>query len=78
MVASTHTQITDELLQFLPWHELSHHLLPGRRHDAEFRRLESTWPDFTRLDYELDTLHQRFDLLWLDKDFVPAQVTNQP
>ena len=77
MVASTHTQITDELLQFLPWHELSHHLLPGRRHDAEFRRLESTWPDFTRLDYELDTLHERFDLLWLDKDLVPTQVANQ-
>ena len=71
------TQISDELLQFLLWHELSHQLLPGRGHDAEFRRLESTWPDFTRLDYELDTLHERFDLLWLDKDLVPTQVANQ-
>jgi hypothetical protein len=58
------TQISDELLEYLLWHELCHHLLPGRGHDSEFRRLESLWPDFSRLDHELDTLHERFDLGW--------------
>lgn len=56
------TQVSDELLEYLLWHELLHHVLPGRGHDAEFRRLESEWPDFARLDHELDTLHERFDL----------------
>lgn len=56
------TQVSDELLEYLLWHELLHHVLPGRGHDAEFRRLESEWPDFARLDHELDTLQERFDL----------------
>jgi predicted metal-dependent hydrolase len=60
------TQIADELLEYLLWHELCHHVLPGRGHDAEFRRLESLWPDFARLDHELDTLHERFNLGWED------------
>lgn len=56
------TQVPDELLEYLLWHELCHHVLPGRGHDAEFRRLESLWPDFARLDHELDTLQDRYCL----------------
>ncbi len=56
------TQISDALLEYLIWHELCHHLLPGRGHDAEFRRLESLWPDFMELDNELDRLHERFQI----------------
>lgn len=52
-------QVPDELLTYLVWHELCHFMLWGRSHDAEFRRLEALWPDATRLDYELDTLHER-------------------
>jgi superfamily II DNA or RNA helicase len=55
------TQISDELLEYLLWHELIHHVLPGRGHDAEFRRLESLWPDFAKLDHELDSIEDRFD-----------------
>jgi superfamily II DNA or RNA helicase len=58
------TQVSDELLRYLIWHELCHHVLPGRGHDAEFRRLEAMWPEAGRLDHELDTLHERFDLGW--------------
>jgi hypothetical protein len=68
------TQISDDLLKFLLWHELCHHLLPGRGHDAEFRRLESMWPDFARLDFELDTMQERFDLPWPDTDRLAATV----
>lgn len=59
------TQIGDDLLEYLLWHELLHHVLPGRGHDAEFRRLESEWPDFARLDHELDSIGERFDLTHL-------------
>lgn len=58
------TQISDELLKSLIWHELCHHLTPGRGHDAEFRRLEALWPGGSVLDHELDSLHERFDLGW--------------
>lgn len=67
------TQISDDLLRFLLWHELCHHLMPVRGHDAEFRRLESMWPNFARLDAELDTLHERFDI-WHEAGVVSTQV----
>ena len=62
------TQVSDDLLQFLLWHELCHHLLPAHGHDAAFRRLEAMWPEFARLDHELDTLVERFDLRWESTD----------
>jgi predicted metal-dependent hydrolase len=55
------TQVPDELLEYLMFHELLHHLLPGRGHDAEFRRLEAKWPNADALDLMLDTLHEQFD-----------------
>ena len=55
-------QVSDELLVYLVWHELCHHLLQGRGHDGEFRRLEALWPDHLVLDNELDTLHERFKI----------------
>jgi hypothetical protein len=39
-----------------------HNILPGRGHDAEFRRLEAMWPNADQLDFELDTLHEQFDI----------------
>lgn len=56
------TQVPDDLLEYLMFHELLHHLLPGRGHDAEFRRLEAKWPNADALDLMLDTLHEQFDL----------------
>lgn len=55
------SQVPDEVLMLLIWHELCHHLALGGGHDAEFRRLEALWPDQARLDHELDTLHERYD-----------------
>lgn len=56
------SQISDALLMYLIWHELCHHLTPGQGHHAEFRRLESLWPNHPRLDHELDTLHEKYAL----------------
>jgi hypothetical protein len=59
-------QIPDELVEYLLWHELCHHLRPVHGHDAEFRRLEQLWPDAVTLDHQIDTLHERFDLEPMD------------
>lgn len=55
-------QIPDDLLRFLLWHELCHHIHPNYGHDAEFNRLLVLWPEVSRLDHQLDTLEERFDL----------------
>ena len=48
--------VSDELLRYLLWHELLHHVLPGHGHDAQFRHLEARWPRALDLDRQLDTL----------------------
>jgi superfamily II DNA or RNA helicase/predicted metal-dependent hydrolase len=53
--------VSDEMLCYLVYHELLHHLLPGQGHDAEFRKLEALWPNATELDLEYDTFHERWD-----------------
>ena len=56
------TQVSDDVLMYLLYHEMLHHLLPGQGHDAEFRRLEALWPNADELDRRLDTLHEEFDI----------------
>lgn len=56
------SQVSDEVLKYLIFHELLHHLLPGQGHSAEFRRLELLWPDADALDVTLDTLHEHYRL----------------
>ena len=51
------SQVPDELLEFLLWHELCHDLTPNQGHDAEFRRLEAIWPDAQRYDHALDDIN---------------------
>ncbi len=48
--------VSDELLRYLLWHELLHHVLPGHGHDPQFRHLEARWPRALDLDRQLDTL----------------------
>jgi superfamily II DNA or RNA helicase len=62
LLQAPRTQVGDDVLEYLVFHEMLHDLLPGRGHDAEFRRLEALWPDGARLDRELDTLHEQFEL----------------
>jgi predicted metal-dependent hydrolase len=52
-------QVPDELIEYLLWHEICHHLRPSHGHDHEFRRLEHLWPDAVTLDHELDSLPER-------------------
>ncbi len=53
--------VPDEMLAYLIYHELLHHLLPGQGHDAEFRELEHRWPEAPVLDAMFDSLHERWD-----------------
>ena len=62
MLQAPCTQVSDDLLRYLLFHEMLHNILPGRGHDAEFRRLEAMWPNADQLDFELDTLHEQFDI----------------
>lgn len=52
--------VPDAMLEYLVWHELLHHVLPGQGHDAEFRDLEATWPDSELWDATIDTFHERW------------------
>lgn len=52
--------VPDAMLEYLVWHELLHHVLPGQGHDAEFRDLEATWPDSELWDAAIDTFHERW------------------
>lgn len=56
------TQVADELLEFLLWHELCHHVLPGHGHDAEFNRLLHMWPESASLDNDLDQLTEKYEM----------------
>ena len=51
----------DTLLEYLLYHELLHHLLPGEGHDAEFNDLEARWPDRDACDLIFATFHERWD-----------------
>jgi superfamily II DNA or RNA helicase len=54
--------IPDEVICFVIYHEMLHHLLPGQGHDAEFRDLEMLWPDAGQQMAFLSTLHERYSL----------------
>lgn len=61
MLQAPATQVSDDLLAFLLWHEHCHHVLPGHGHDAEFNRLLHLWPESARLYNDLDQLAEKFD-----------------
>jgi hypothetical protein len=52
--------VSAELLDFLVWHELLHHVLLAQGHDAQFMALEQAWPNAAELDGELATFHERY------------------
>lgn len=62
VLRTTPKAVPDEVLAYLIYHELLHHLLPWQGHDAEFREYEARWPHATELDSFFDTLHERWDL----------------
>lgn len=61
LLKSTPEVVPDALLEYLLYHELLHHLLPGQGHDAEFYDLEAKWPDRDQLDLRLATFHEEWD-----------------
>lgn len=62
LLRTTPEAVGDEVLGYLVFHELLHHMLPWNGHDPEFRRFEAMWPNATELDAELDTLADHWDL----------------
>ena len=62
LLRSTQRAVPDDVLSYLIFHELLHHLLPWQGHDAEFRDYESRWPDSAKNDAWFDSLHERWDL----------------
>ena len=44
------------------WHEFLHNVLPSRVHDAEFRRLEVTWSNASKLNASWEQLSENWDL----------------
>lgn len=62
LLQAPRTQVSDELLEYLIYHEMLHDLLPGQGHNAEFRRLEALWPDSMAHDLTFDTLHEQFNM----------------
>ena len=61
LLQASKRQVGDEILEFLVYHELLHHLLPGNGHDSYFRELEARWPGYEDCNKFLDTLHEEFD-----------------
>jgi superfamily II DNA or RNA helicase len=61
LLRTTREHISDDMLGYLVYHELLHHILPSQGHDAEFRELEAQWPGAPDLDVAFDTLHERWD-----------------
>jgi superfamily II DNA or RNA helicase len=62
LLKTSSKQVSDEMLGYLIYHELLHHLLPGMGHSAEFRDCEALWPNAVDHDCAFDTLHERWDL----------------
>jgi superfamily II DNA or RNA helicase len=62
MLRTSPKAVPDEVIAYLIYHELLHHLLPGQGHDAEFRLLEELWPDSSQMDLFFDTLHENWNL----------------
>lgn len=61
LLQTTEEAVPDHVLEYLLYHELLHHLLPGQGHDGQFRRLEALWPGIDESELALMTLHERWD-----------------
>ncbi len=62
LLRTTRKAVPDDVLAYLIYHELLHHLLPGQNHDAEFRELEARWPNSAEHDAFFDSLHDHWDM----------------
>lgn len=61
LLNTTKANVSDDMLRYLVYHELLHHVLSTRGHDVGFRNYEAKWPDAAALDAAFDTLHERCD-----------------
>ena len=58
-------EVTDEVLEFLVWHELLHHVLLSQGHDPQFTTLELKW----RSDSGREGAQINSDLATLDEHY---------
>ena len=61
LLCAPKSKVSDDVLAYLIYHELLHHLLPGQGHDTEFREYEARWPGAVDHNSWLDTLHEKYD-----------------
>ncbi|MFN8124655.1 MAG: DEAD/DEAH box helicase [Thermoleophilia bacterium] len=54
--------VPNKLIEFVLWHELMHHLLPGHGHDSRFEELETWFPGWEKWDASLDALEDHWNL----------------
>jgi hypothetical protein len=63
LVLSTREKfVSDDVLRYLIYHEMLHHLLPLHGHDRTFRQLESRWTNAVALDAQLEALQDDWEL----------------
>ena len=61
ILCAPETSVPAELLEFLVWHELLHHVLLAQGHNAQFTNLERAWPGAAELDGKLATFHEHWN-----------------
>jgi superfamily II DNA or RNA helicase len=54
--------VSDDMLRYLIYHEVLHHLLPLHGHDRLFRLLEARWPNAVELDARFEALEDHWEL----------------
>ena len=60
LLATKTSIVSDEMLGYLVYHELLHHVLSTRGHDVGFRNYEAKWPNAAKHDAAFDTLREQY------------------
>ncbi len=61
VLSTTRQAVPDEMLEYVIYHEVLHHLLPMNGHDSVFVSHEAVWPGAAQWDRDLDMLSQRYE-----------------
>jgi hypothetical protein len=56
------SEVSNEILAALLWHEVVHSMTPGHGHDEVFERLEDRWPSVAELNAQLELIGEPDEL----------------